>query len=103
MANNNPQQKAEAAESAVLRAECDPSLKVSFMDCLGAAGFRTQTDAILTLARDFIADRIQYKDGILQRQEENSQPAHAGGQQGITHAHRETASGKRQVKAVKVL
>ena len=101
--NENPQQKDGVAESPVLRAVCDPSLKRLFMGCLGAAGFRTQTDAITTLARDFVAGRIKYKDGILQSQEKNSHPADVGGRQGITHAHREAASGKRQVKAVKAL
>ena len=100
--NENPQQKDGVAESPVLRAVCDPSLKKLFMGCLGAAGFRTQTDAVLTLARDFIAGRIRYKDGILQSQEEN-QPFSPGGRQGISHAHREASSGKRQVKAAKVL
>lgn len=70
MVNGKPQQ-IEAAKVSVLRAECDPSLKMSFFNCLVCAGFRHQTDAILTLARDFIAGRIIYRNGILQSQEQN--------------------------------
>jgi hypothetical protein len=58
-------------ESPVLRAECDSSLKADFMARLGESGFRTQTDAITTLARDFASGRIQYRGGILQSQEKN--------------------------------
>ena len=79
MVNGKPQQ-VEAAKVSVLRAECDPSLKDGFMGRLGQSGFRTQTDAILTLARDFVVGRIQYKDGVLVSQQENSQPDSAEGQ-----------------------
>ena len=71
MVNETPRQNVAVAEVTVLRAVCDPSLKVSFMNRLAASGFRTQTDAILTLARDFVAGRIQYRDGIVQSQQKN--------------------------------
>lgn len=69
--NETPQQMGTAAKEkvVVLRAVCDPSLKESFLACLSACGFRQQTDAILTLARDLVAGRIQYKGGVLQSQQ----------------------------------
>lgn len=79
MVNGTPQQ-VEAAKVSVLRAECDPSLKDGFMGRLRQSGFRTQTDAILTLARDFIAGRFQYRGGVLQSQEQNNQSDSTEGQ-----------------------
>lgn len=58
----------QAAGIAVLHAECDPSLERSFAEKIRPAGFKHKTDAIITLVRDFIAGRIQYKNGILQSQ-----------------------------------
>lgn len=81
--NETPQQ-VEAAETevevVVLRAECVPSLKGLFMARLKPCGFRTQTEAILTLARDFVAGRIQYTGGVLVSQQENNQPDSTEGQ-----------------------
>nr|NIP28983.1 hypothetical protein [Phycisphaerae bacterium]NIP55114.1 hypothetical protein [Phycisphaerae bacterium]NIS49736.1 hypothetical protein [Phycisphaerae bacterium]NIV02917.1 hypothetical protein [Phycisphaerae bacterium]NIV69273.1 hypothetical protein [Phycisphaerae bacterium] len=51
--------------------ECDPSLKKRFSACLDACGFRSQTDALLTLARDFVAGRILYRGGVLVCQQKN--------------------------------
>ena len=82
MVNGKPQTNEANAEVSVLRAECDPSLKMSFLNRLGQSGFRTQTDAILTLARDFISGRINYRGGVLQSQEQNSQPDVTDGQDG---------------------
>ena len=80
MVNGKPQQ-VEAAKVPVLRAECDPSLKDDFKRRRTESGFRSETDAIITLARDFVAGRIQYKGGVLQSQQ-NNQPDYAGGQGG---------------------
>lgn len=94
--NETPQQ-VEAAETevevVVLRAECVPSLKCLFMARLTPCGFRTQTEAILTLARDFVAGRIQYRGGVLQSQQENSQPDSTEGQGGPPAAP-ESSDGK---------
>lgn len=51
-----------------LTVSCAPSLKAGLKSALVQAGFRTITDGIQTFARDLIAGRIQYKDGILQSQ-----------------------------------
>ena len=88
--NKNPQQSGTAAKVVVLRAVCDPSLKSAFLARLEACGFRTQTDAILTIARDFVAGRILYRGGMLQCQQENSQPDSTEGQGGPPAAHTET-------------
>lgn len=55
-------------KAAVLTVECDPSLKAGLEDNLVEAGFGSMTDFVRTLARDFLAGRIQYKQGILQKQ-----------------------------------
>jgi hypothetical protein len=52
----------------VLSVECDPSLKAGLEENLVEAGFGSMTDFVRTLARDFLAGRIQYKRGILQSQ-----------------------------------
>lgn len=57
---------------ALINVKCDPSLKARFDAHLVQAGFRGITDALLTFVRDFLAGRIQYKDGILQHQGKNS-------------------------------
>jgi hypothetical protein len=61
-----------ATKQASLFVECEPSLEESFVDWLKRAGFRHKTEAILTLVRDCLAGRINYKSGILQRQFVNS-------------------------------
>ncbi len=94
--NKNPQQNGTAAKVVVLRAVCDPSLKSAFLARLEACGFRTQTDAILTIARDFVAGNFQYRGGMLQCQQENSQPDSTEGQGGPPAAHTET---KEKIKA----
>ena len=80
--NETPQQRSSDAKVPVLRAECDPSLKDDFKRRRAESGFRSETDAIITIARDFVAGRIQYKGGVLQCQQENNQPDFAGGQGG---------------------
>ena len=72
MVNETPQQS-KAAERPVLQAICDPSLKDDFKRRRKESGFRSQTDAIITLARDFVAGRIKYNSGVLQNQEKNTQ------------------------------
>ena len=74
------QQGVQTAGEPVLCAECDPSLKSAFMGRLRVSGFRTQADAIRTLARDLVAGKIRYKGGVLQCQQENSQPDPVKGQ-----------------------
>ncbi len=69
--NENPQTNVPDAKEAVLRAECVSSLKADFMVRLAACGFRTQTEALLTLARDFVAGRILYRGGVLVCQQKN--------------------------------
>lgn len=59
----------QAAGIGVLRAVCDLPLKRSFAEKIREVGFKHETDAIITLVRDFIAGRIKYKSGILQSQE----------------------------------
>lgn len=80
--NETPQQSESAAKVPVLRAECDPSLKDDFKRRRTESGFRSETDAIITLSRDFVAGKIQYKGGVLQCQQENSQPGSTEGQGG---------------------
>ena len=89
--NETPQQRGTAAKVkvVVLRAVCDPSLKKAFLNCLAIYGFSSQADAIKTLARDFVAGRIQYTGGVLQGQQENSQPDSTEGQGGPPAAHTE--------------
>lgn len=55
----------DATEPETLSIECDPSLKQGLRTNLSQAGFSSLSDAIRTLARDFIAGRIQYKSGVL--------------------------------------
>ena len=58
-------QNSKSAESAVLQAECDPSLKEDMRACLIEAGFSSQSDCIKTLVRDFVSGRIKYRGGVL--------------------------------------
>ena len=62
---NKPEQNFKNAELAVLRVECDPSLKKDMRANLNEAGFSSQSDCIKTLVRDFVAARIQYRGGVL--------------------------------------
>ena len=89
MVNNKPQINAEAAKVPVLRAECDPSLKDDFKRRRKESGFRSQTDAILTLARDFVSGRIQYRGGRLVSQEKSSHPGNTQGREGLVLARTE--------------
>jgi len=58
-------QNSKSAESAVLQAECDPSLKEDMRAGLIEAGFSSQSDCIKTLVRDFVSGRIKYRGGVL--------------------------------------
>ncbi len=63
------EQNSKSAEIAVLRVECDPSLKADMKTKVVEAGFRSQSDAYRTLVRDFVAGRINYRSGILVSQQ----------------------------------
>ncbi len=69
---NTPEQNLQSAESAVLQAECDPSLKEGVRAKFSEAGFSSLTDCIRTLARDFNAGRIKYRGGVLVSQQQIS-------------------------------
>jgi len=62
---NPPEQNSKSAESVVLQAECDPSLKEDMRAGLIEAGFSSQSDCIKTLVRDFVAGRFKYRGGVL--------------------------------------
>lgn len=66
---NTPEQNLPKAELVVLQAECDPSLKDGLRAKFREAGFSSFSDGIRTLARDFNAGRIKYKDGVLESQQ----------------------------------
>ena len=68
--NDKPEQDLQSAEPAILRVECDPSLKQDLMTKAVEAGFRSQSDVFRTLVRDFVAGRIIYKSGILISQQQ---------------------------------
>jgi len=59
------EQNSKSAEPAVLRVECDPSLKEDMRAVLNEAGFSSQSDCIKTLVRDFVGRRIKYRGGVL--------------------------------------
>jgi len=88
MVNETPQQSRtrvkipKGAKRAVFHTVCDPSLKRALNVRREKSGFCSETDAIKTLARDFVAGRINYKGGVLVSQQENSQPDSAEGQGG---------------------
>lgn len=65
---NTSEQNIKSAEPAVLQVECDPSLKQGLKVQAVEAGFSSLSDTIRTLARDFVAGRIQYRGGILKTQ-----------------------------------
>ena len=67
-----PEQNVERAESGLLQVKCDPSLKEGVRAKCVASGFSTLSDCLRTLARDFLAGRIQYKQGYLQGQTRNT-------------------------------
>ena len=71
--NSTSEQNVASAEPAVLRVECDPSLKADMKTQSVAAGFSSMSDAFRTLVRDFVSGRIIYKAGILLSQEKNPQ------------------------------
>lgn len=62
---STPEQDLQNTETAVLYAEVNPSLKKDMRARLIEAGFRSLSDGIRTLARDFVAGRIQYRSGVL--------------------------------------
>ena len=70
--NITTEQDSQIAEPAILRFECDPSLKKDLIAKAANDGFRSQSDALRTLVRDFVAGRINYKSGILQSQEKKA-------------------------------
>ncbi|UCE36661.1 MAG: hypothetical protein JSW00_14255 [Thermoplasmata archaeon] len=70
--NTPTEQDSQTAEPAILRVECDPSLKEDLIIKANKVGFRSQSDALRTLVRDFVAGRITYKSGILQSQEKKA-------------------------------
>jgi hypothetical protein len=76
--NSTSEQNLQSAEPAILRVECDPSLKADMITKAVEAGFRSQSDAIRTLVRDFVAGRIIYRSGILFCQGENQNNLKAG-------------------------
>jgi len=61
-------QNSKSADSVVLQAECDPSLKEDMRACLIEAGFSSQSDCLKTLVRDFVSGRINYRGGVLRSQ-----------------------------------
>ena len=69
--NSISEQDFTSAEPAILRVECDPSLKQDMITKAVEAGFRSQSDAFRTLVRDFVAGRIIYRSGILTCQQPN--------------------------------
>jgi len=63
--NITSEQDINSAELAVLRCECDPSLKTGLKTKSVESGFNSQSDALRTLVRDFVSGRINYRAGIL--------------------------------------
>lgn len=62
---NTSEQNSRSAEIAILRIECDPSLKKDLRAGLVEAGFSSLSDCVKTLVRDFVGRRIQYRGGLL--------------------------------------
>jgi hypothetical protein len=68
VANNGAQRRKKAA----INIECDPSLKDGLEEAWRAAGFKTLSDFVITLVRDFRAGKFPYKAGYLQMQAKSS-------------------------------
>lgn len=66
------QQDVKRADPVYLQAECDPSLKERVKEKSISSGFQTLSDCLRTIARDFVAGRIQYTGGIYVGQEKSS-------------------------------
>jgi hypothetical protein len=62
-------QKPRARDHMVAIATVTPSLRERVIRRSREGGFHTMADGVRTLLRDFVDRKIEYKDGILDRQE----------------------------------